>query len=92
MNDQITSQNASAAAKAKKKELQKLSKRGLRLKVVSRGLSDGSLVYSVQLVDCDEHSVLMLAELDCINEPKARRLREDIRNSLLHNSVVQLID
>lgn len=91
MTTNQTTPNASAA-KTAQKELRKLKKRGLRIVVVSRDLSDGSQVYSVQLVDRDEHSAIMLAELDCINEPKARRLAEDIHDSLLHNSVVNVID
>lgn len=69
----------------------KLAKRGLRVCVVARPLSDGSQVYSVQLVDRDENSALMLAELDCINESRACALRDDICDSLRRNSVVNIL-
>lgn len=76
---------------SKQKELRKLAQRGLRVIVVSRPLSDGSIVYSVQLVDLEENSVLMLAELDAINGPKAQRMADDIRETLARNSVVNVI-
>lgn len=65
--------------------------RGLRVSVVDRNLSDGSVVYSVQMVDRTDDRAIMLAEIDCISEKHARRLREDFVNSLLHNSIAKII-
>jgi len=83
--------NASAATTAQKKELRKLAKRGLSVTVNSRLLSDGSTVYAVRLVDGDERSALMLAEMNCIDERRAEALAVDIRDSLRRNSVVQVL-